>query len=152
MNMSIIVIEVKEYSGWLFGNGNQSYWTQVLAYGKRKYRFYNPIKQNNSHINTLNNQLRQFKKIPFYSVIVFYGDCELREINYVPKGTFLVKSHRVFDVLKEIKRNNEPAPFSDKHEIIRFLDEAVKNGENRDVQQKHIENINDMLGKNRIFD
>ena len=61
----IIVIEVKDYSGWLFGTGNQSHWTQVLAYGKRKYRFYNPIKQNNSHISTLNNQLSQFKKIPF---------------------------------------------------------------------------------------
>lgn len=148
----IIVIEVKDYSGWLFGSGNQSQWTQVLAYGKRKYRFYNPIKQNNSHINTLNNQLRQFRNIPFFSIIVFYGDCELKEINYVPKGTFLVKSHRIFEVLKQIKKNNEPAPFTDKREIIRCLDQAVKNGENIDNQEKHIENINEMLGKDRIID
>ena len=40
----IIVIEVKDYSGWIFGNGNQTNWTQVMAFGKRKYRFYNPIK------------------------------------------------------------------------------------------------------------
>ena len=37
----IIVIEVKDYSWWIFGNGNQTNWTQVMAYGKRKYRFYN---------------------------------------------------------------------------------------------------------------
>ncbi len=148
----IIVIEVKDYRGWIFGNGNHTHWTQVLAYGKRKYRFYNPIKQNNGHINTLNNQLKQFKNIPFFSVIVFYGDCELKEINYVPKGTFLVRSHRIFEVLKQIKKDNEPAPFTDKHEIIRFLKQAVINGENIDNQEKHIENINEMLGKDRIFD
>lgn len=29
----IIVFEVKDYSGWLFGKGDQEQWTQVLAYG-----------------------------------------------------------------------------------------------------------------------
>ena len=48
--VGIIVFEVKDYSGWIFGNGRYSQWTQVLAYGKEKYRFYNPIMQNNKHI------------------------------------------------------------------------------------------------------
>lgn len=30
----IIVFEVKDYSGWIFGNEHQKYWTQILAYGK----------------------------------------------------------------------------------------------------------------------
>ena len=34
----IIVFEVKNYSGWIFGSGNNTNWTQVLSYGKRKYR------------------------------------------------------------------------------------------------------------------
>lgn len=34
----IIVFEVKDYSGWIFGKGYQNYWTQVLAYGKENYR------------------------------------------------------------------------------------------------------------------
>ena len=41
----IVVFEVKDYKGWLFGAGNHNNWTQVLAYRRRKYRFYNPIKQ-----------------------------------------------------------------------------------------------------------
>jgi len=147
----IIVIEVKDYSGWIFGNGNYTHWTKVLAYGKRKYRFYNPIKQNKNHIDALKRQLRQFKNIPFFSIIVFYGDCELKEINYVPNGTFLVKPHRILEVLKQIKKNNEPAPYTDKREIIRFLKQAVENGENIDYQEKHIENIKDMIGKDRIY-
>lgn len=37
--VGIIVFEVKDYSGWLFGKGHQPYWTQILAYGKERYRF-----------------------------------------------------------------------------------------------------------------
>ena len=67
----IIVFEVKEYSGWIFGSGNNTNWTQILAYGEKKYKFYNPIKQNNTHITELKKTLKQFQKIPFFSIIVF---------------------------------------------------------------------------------
>lgn len=147
----IIVFEVKDFSGWIFGNGNHSHWTKVLAYGKKKYRFYNPIKQNKGHIETLRKQLKQFENIPFFSIIVFYGDCELKEINFVPKGTYLVKFPRIFEVLKLIKKNNEAAPYNNKREIVEFLKQAVLKGESVNTQEKHIENINDMLGKDRIF-
>ena len=53
--VGIVVFEVKEYSGWIFGNENQINWTQILAYGRRKYRFYNPILQNEKHIEDLKN-------------------------------------------------------------------------------------------------
>jgi hypothetical protein len=148
----IIVFEVKDYSGWIFGNGNHLHWTKVLAYGKKKYRFYNPIKQNKNHIESLRKQLMQFENIPFFSVIVFYGDCELKEINFVPEGTFLVKFPRIFEVLRLIKKNNESAPYSNKKEVLGILKQAVLKGESLSNQEKHIENINDMLGKDRIFD
>ncbi|MDE5423679.1 NERD domain-containing protein [Ancylomarina sp. DW003] len=148
----IIVFEVKDYSGWIFGNGNYSHWTKVLAYGKRKYRFYNPIKQNKNHIETLRKQLVQFENIPFYSIIVFYGDCELKEINYVPQGTYLVKPNRIFEVLKLIRENNDPAPYTNKSEIVNVLEQAVINGEELETQEKHVEDIHDMVGKHRIFD
>ena len=148
----ILVFEVKDYSGWIYGNGNYSHWTQVLAFGKIKHQFYNPIKQNKNHIDTLKKQLRQFRNIPFFSIIVFYGDCELKEINYVPKGTYLVRAHRIIEVLKLIRKNNEAAPYMDKREIVNLLSQAVKNGENVNNQKLHVENIKDMLGKDRIFD
>jgi len=49
-NVGIVVFEIKDYSGWIFGNGNYAQWTQVLAYGRSKYSFYNPIMQNKKHI------------------------------------------------------------------------------------------------------
>ncbi len=148
----IIVIEVKDFSGWIFGNGNHSHWTKVLAYGKRKYRFYNPIKQNNGHIKALKSQLSQFKNIPFYSLILFSGDCELKEINFVPAGTYLIKSSRLFEVLELIKITNKPAPYTDKHEVVRLLQSAVGNGDLCINREMHNQAIKDMLGKDRIFD
>ena len=151
-NVGIIVFEVKDYSGWLFGKGNQDKWTQVLAYGREKYRFYNPIKQNNGHITALKKQLEQFDNVPFYSVIVFYGDCEFKDISFIPQGTFLTYSERVLDVMNTIINKNVPVNYSNKLEVIRILKEAVNNGENKNVQKKHIENIKDMLGKERIYE
>lgn len=150
--VGIIVIEVKDYSGWIFGNGKYSQWTQVLAYGKEKYRFYNPIMQNNKHIDDLKKQINQFKDIPFYSVVVFYGNCELKDISFVPNGTFIVKSERVLEVMNIISSNNESARYTDKYEVVRVLREAVQNGENIETQAQHIDNIKDILGKHRVFD
>lgn len=147
----IIVFEVKGYSGWIFGKGFQEQWTQVLAFGKQKYRFYNPIMQNNKHIVDLRNTRRQFANIPFYSVIVFDGDCELKDISFVPDGTFVVRIERVLEVIRIIQAN-EAAPYTDKYEVIRVLEEAVENGANRETELRHKETVIDLLGKHRVFD
>ena len=148
--VGIIVFEVKDYSGWIFGTGNKPKWTQVLAYGKRKYHFYNPIMQNNKHIVDLRKQLKQFKNIPFYSIVVFYGDCLFKDVSFVPNGTFLIKSRKVLKAMKVIMKNNEPAQYTNKREVVSTLKEAVKNGESKEIQNQHIENINEMLGKGSI--
>jgi Nuclease-related domain len=148
----IIVFEVKEYSGWIFGTGHHSHWTQVLAYGKRKYRFYNPILQNSKHISDLKKQLKQFENVPFYSIVVFYGSCVLKDISFVPNGTFLIQSESVLAVIQGLMTNNEPARYTNKNEIVRLLKEAVKNGEDKATRIQHIQNIRKMLDRDSIFD
>lgn len=74
----IIVFEVKDYSGWIFGNEHQRYWTQVLAYGREKHRFYNPVMQNAGHIQAIRRCLPQNPGIPIYSVIVFLEVASLK--------------------------------------------------------------------------
>jgi hypothetical protein len=83
--------------------------------------------------------------------VVFYGDCVLKDINFVPDSTFLIKSALVLEVLDTILSKNELAPYTDKFEVVRVLKEAVHNGKNRAIQTQHIENIKDMLGNHRIF-
>jgi hypothetical protein len=107
--------------------------------------------QNNRHIGELRKKLRQFENIPFYSVVVFFGDCVLKDINFIPEGAFLIKSTRVLEVIDIILHNNKLAPYSDKFEVIRVLKEAMHNGVNKAIQTQHIENIRDMLGKHRVF-
>lgn len=67
----IVVFECKDYTGWIFGNENQKYWTQCFP-NKEKYKFYNPILQNNTHIRNLRKYLGN-SSIPIYNVVVF-GD------------------------------------------------------------------------------
>jgi hypothetical protein len=151
-DVGIIVFEVKDYKGWIFGKGNDTMWTQVLAYGKEKYRFYNPIIQNNNHIAALKKQLDQYKDIPYYSIVVFYGDCKFKDVSFVPNGTYLVKSRRIKKVMKTILSGNNTVQYYDEKEISQVLKDAVVNGRNKDTQTQHIVNIKDMLGTDRIFE
>ncbi|OYQ36740.1 hypothetical protein CHU92_09435 [Flavobacterium cyanobacteriorum] len=144
--VGLIVFEVKRYNGWIFGTGYQRQWTQVLAYGKEKYRFYNPIMQNDKHIFDLRKKLPQ-ENIPYFSVIVFYGDCVLKDVSFVPDNVYLVKSDRILDVVERILNNNQPAEYQNKREIIRVLAQAAKNGEDLTVQAQHIENIRNRFGR-----
>lgn len=154
--VGLIVFEVKDYSGWIFGRAKDTKWTQGFynKYNRKKkrtYRFYNPVLQNESHIKALQSQSKQFKNLPFYSVIIFAGDCELRDVSFIPKGTFVAKDYRLNEVLDAIFEN-EDAEYTDKREVMRILKSAVENGNNTDTQTEHIENIKDMLGKDRVLD
>jgi hypothetical protein len=85
-------------------------------------------------------------------IVVFYGDCVLKDISFVPEGSFIVKSGRVMEAVNIILDKNEVAPYTNKHEVVRILREAVQNGEKREIQTQHIENIKNMLGRHRVFD
>ncbi len=147
----LIVFEVKEYSGWIFGNAGYTNWTQVLAGGKVKHHFFNPIKQNQGHIKALRNLSPQFSRLPIFSVIVFYGKCELKAIDYIPQDTFVTVPKKVKQVLRQIKKKNDPAKFSSKREVVKLLKAAVENGESPSIAPKHHAEIKELTGKERLF-
>lgn len=64
----VFVIETKNYSGQIYGEDNWHEWTQVLQYGKVKNKFYNPVKQNTTHVYRLRSII---KNIPIHPVVVF---------------------------------------------------------------------------------
>lgn len=139
--IGIIVVEVKHLSGWIFGTGSQSKWVQVLAYGKHKYSFYNPIFQNNNHIKYLSSRLSHLEEIPFYSLIIFYGDCVLKNISQIPNGINIVKSNEAIEVIRNMIQNGGELNYSNLAEIEAVLFESLNNGEDRDIRLQHIENI-----------
>lgn len=139
--VGIIVFEVKDYSGWIFGKGYHNYWTQVLAFGKEKYKFYNPILQNNGHIESLKKRLSGIADVPFYSVIIFYGNCTLRDVSYIPKNTFIGYSNEIKSIVEYIIGNNQQIIYSDKWGVINVLREATLNGNNSEIKHTHLQNI-----------
>src|SRR5688572_22903440 len=62
-DFGLFVIETKNYQGWILGNDNSEYWTQVIF--KRKEKFYNPVKQNLGHIRALKKHLPEFPHINY---------------------------------------------------------------------------------------
>lgn len=68
----VVIVETKNYSGRIYGSDNQMEWTQVLNYGKTKNKFYNPVKQNNSHLYHIGKILNN--KYKLISVIIFVQD------------------------------------------------------------------------------
>ncbi|MCG9899356.1 MAG: NERD domain-containing protein [Hydrotalea sp.] len=140
-NVGVIVVEVKHLSGWIFGTGTQSKWIQVLAYGKEKYSFYNPIFQNNSHIITLKNRLSDLDDIPLYSLIIFYGDCVLKRLSQIPNDVTIVKSSYAIDAIREIINNGSESAYNHHETIKEILTESVNNGQDSNIRLQHIENI-----------
>lgn len=133
-NYGIFVIETKNYSGWIYGGDNFEYWTQNM-YGK-KYKFYNPIKQNLSHINILENVLR-IPKAKFVPIVVFAGDAELK-IDSKNTVIYLLELERFI-----LNYKTEIFTDSDIEEIIEKLKDSIILDEN--IEEKHIQNIKTRL-------
>ncbi len=81
----IYIIESKNYGGWIYGNEHQERWTQCLKPGRhspvQKYTFYNPVKQNQAHVDCFKAWLgERYSHIPIYSVILFGNHCTLKKI------------------------------------------------------------------------
>lgn len=143
--LCILVFEVKSYSGWIFGSVDNSNWTQVLAYGNQKFSFYNPIKQNNRHVLDLRNHLNLYQDLPFYSIIVFYGNCEFKNIIAIPNDTHLIKSKDILNLLKNFKENSLLDFYDYENQMTEKLIDSVKNGDNDEIRIQHIKNIDDMI-------
>lgn len=71
----LYVFEMKHYKGTIYGKAHENRWTQYFRTAANN-PFYNPIKQNQYHIQALRNR---FPGIPVHSFIVFTSpECDLR--------------------------------------------------------------------------
>jgi len=95
----IFVFESKNYSGWIFGDEKSAMWTQSLK-GGLKNRFYNPIKQNSSHIKALSKYIDSFGLEVFKSYIVFSERCELKKVIVKLPNVALIKRNNLIEVIK----------------------------------------------------
>ena len=101
--------------------------------------------QNSYHILELRKTLKQFQTIPFYSVIIFYGNCELKNISFTSENTFVSKQSMTINIINTIINNNETINYSNKNEIIELLKKYTLNGENEDIRNHHSNNVKEYI-------
>lgn len=134
----IFVIESKNYSGWIFGDEHSQYWTASLP-NKQKNRFYNPIKQNQSHIKWLNNYLKD-DSIPLHSIIAFSERCTLKKVPDVA-GVSIVNRDELFLALKKVWAEQQDSLTEEKvKELKNHLSTLTK--ADAAVKEAHVDNIN----------
>lgn len=71
----VFVIETKNYTGWIYGTDQSEYWTKNM-YGNR-YQFRNPLKQNYSHVKSL-QLLLGIPESRFIPIVVFLNGATLK--------------------------------------------------------------------------
>lgn len=134
----IFVFESKNYSGWIFGNAEQLNWTQSLR-GGQKNQFYNPIRQNRTHIKALADYL-DLPEEAFVSYIIFSERCTLKKVPMDTPDVVIVQRP---DMLKRLRAMLKAAPIKYSENTIRSMAEklAVLTNKTDAEKRQHIEDI-----------
>ena len=135
----LFVIESKNYSGWIFGNESNKYWTQVLPvrrWKSHKERFYNPIMQNATHIRAIRKHIDD--TIPVYSIIAFSDECTLKDVT-VKSNVVVTYYCRLYKSINNIISNSN---YSITPELLNQTYEKLSQFSNVDYSTKiqHIYN------------
>lgn len=133
----IWVIETKNYAGQIYGNESQRQWTQVLAYGNTKNSFYNPIKQNTTHIYRLSEYLK-VKNI-FQNIVVFLNNADLTNIS----------AQNVYSIYDLYKIKTQPTNTTLSIEKMEYFYNKLLELKNNNTisKEEHVRNIYDMQNK-----
>ncbi len=131
----LFVIETKNYSGWIFAGEYNDYWTQINY--KRKNKLYNPLKQNNGHVNVLKYYLKKYPDLKYIPIVVFSSDSEFKtevpsNVIYYYELVGMIKSY----IIKNITE-------SELNEIYDILIQI--NGKHNHVNGNHLTNIKHAL-------
>jgi hypothetical protein len=96
---ALYVFEVKNYTGHIFGSEDQMNWTVTVKHVNKKrsksgrvykkthiskHKFYNPIKQNHTHINKIKNLTNISDVIPVFNIVVFGTNAVIRDVKHSP--------------------------------------------------------------------
>ena len=92
----IFVIETKNIKGWILGTDTSEYWTKNM-YGK-KYKFYNPVKQNFSHVKALQILLK-ISRDKFVPMVVFMPQATLK----CTTNEIVITSHRLLKTIRKYR-------------------------------------------------
>lgn len=155
---ALYVLEVKNYRGHIFGNESQLNWTVTVKHiNKRKsksgkiykkiniskFQFYNPLKQNQTHINKIKNLTDIQDKLPIINIVVFGKNSVIRDVT--SSNSVYVLHHR--EIKKTINNieytlintiNNETQiDIIDELYAINIVDKKIRKDHVKKLKQKY---------------
>ena len=129
----IFVIETKNYKGLIYGGENSEKWTKNV-WGN-KYQFYNPLKQNATHVNALESILEIPRNV-IVPIVVFSNSARLS----VSTNQWVITLWNLRSVIKryqvEIFSQEQVDDFVLKVELATVDDKDAKRAHVRNVQEK----------------
>ena len=138
----IYVFESKNISGQIYGDENSNQWCKILN-NRTKKQFYNPIFQNNGHINALKRILGNHYS--YCSIIVFSERCVLDEIPFDTHSRIITKRNYLRSKLTEkITSEQSKLSIAQIEALYRKLLPYIY--ASKDIKQKHSDYINKKYG------
>ena len=141
----IIVVESKNFDGWIYGNENSKYWMQII-YNARS-QFFNPVRQNNIHISVLKKIIKKY--IQCYSVIAFSDVCEFKDVKVYSKGIYVCHYSDIPNIILNIKCKDAVLSDGDINDIYNDISKYASVDEN--VKHKHLERVNKKYDNKEII-
>jgi hypothetical protein len=155
---AMFVIEAKNYKGRIFGSINQDQWTLTSkttktyknkrgkSYQKsfiNKYQFYNPIKQNETHVNALKKYTKA--GFPIYNLVVFGSLSDLSALDST-ESMHLTKTFYLNNLIdKRLKSTKKNISKEEVNEIAKTL--LDKNILNKKLRRNHVKAIKKKYSK-----
>jgi hypothetical protein len=151
----LLIIESKNYSGYIFGDERNRNWTSTLYAGKdwigrkrvEKHHFYNPIWQNNGHVKAIKRLLGS--DIEIISIVVFSDRCELKSVSVSSQKVYVCKRGALPQIIREIWREH-PDTLSEKDIETIYGRLMPLTGQDREVRERHIERIESKLNNEEL--
>ena len=139
----IYVVENKNYSGWIFGDEQSKNWCETLK-GK-KFFFYNPVKQNESHIKNL-EKILNIGEDKYISLITFNKNAILKKVKTESPKLYVKKYEELKKFIKEQEKYSDILQHEEIEEIYKRLLPGTQL--NDEEKQEHIERIKKQYKKN----
>lgn len=130
----IVVIETKNYKGWIYGSEKLRNWTYVMY--KKKYRFLNPIIQNKGHIKAIKENLEGYSNVNYHSVIVMAGSGEFKSRDKVT--TPVICPNAIYSTIMDLdcKQYLKDTQIDD---IYNQLQRCMRT--EKGIQKEHVRNV-----------
>jgi len=135
----VFVFESKNYSGWIFGNENDSNWTQTLN-RRTKTPFFNPIIQNRVHLNSIQYTFPQLPVDRIFSIIVFSNKCTLKDVTVSSQNVHVIQRRDLIKTVKRIMFNHGDV-MSDAQldDVVRVMLESSRPGD--EIKNQHLDGL-----------